>query len=645
MPGFLEPVNDDATVTFEVSFTVPERGTAVTRAFGEKPDYTDLHLYLAEFDLVGTPLDNGKSNVYLAQEETPTPPADPAKVVFKVTLNQTSDPKVLHLIAVPKDVDLSFGDYGMEGNIIPALATTGGDEAYWQRLEFPRGYGEMTKDADGKETWTVLQEAKDKLTMVPMIRNFAQVTVQLSEELQEANKFVLEGYTLLNIPTFGSIAPWDNREGYFVFPEFLNANNQQKDYSEMDYTGLTLGEISKYDAAESDFTNTPSYLYERRYTSVNHTQLIIKGNYNNLGSSYYKIDLGLPHDGKFDFFNLLRNFNYVVTITDVAASGYDNATDAKNGVVYNNLSFDLDTQKMLNISNGSDMIWVNFTTAVVTQDTDAARTLKFAFRYKTGITGANGGTTDNKEEYVKGLEPGNVIESVTRSTATNPNDSTDWMFYEIKTKAPKPTMETQSFVVVNNETGLGRTINLILTDPWVVTDQCVYGRNYNTDFPTNNNELGVVGDQAADPLTIFFNLPNYLPEAIFPLSFLIESDMQNIENNPQAEQPVTYGTSSFSTPDNPIVGRRIKFIKTVTWSDYNTALSESYPTGLLVPDPTDVTKELHRVRCRFQTITSLSNLGIEVGQSVTSTVRITNPYFTAVGGGYIDVQFTRTRTN
>lgn len=65
-----------------------------------------------------------------------------------------------------------------------------------------------------------------------------------------------------------------------------------------------------------------------------------------------------------------------------------------DGVVYNNLSFDVTTNKMLNISNGTDMVWVNFTTAVVTQNTDADRTIKFGFKYAKNI-GKDNETVDN----------------------------------------------------------------------------------------------------------------------------------------------------------------------------------------------------------------------------------------------------------
>lgn len=626
--------------TLSVSLFMPDMGSVLTRSLGENPDYADLHLYVVEFNDNGDPLNNDLSNIYLAEDETPLPAAAPNQIVFKLSPNQAENPKVLHLIAVPKNVQLSFGEFGFEGNIIPALTTSNGNDAYWRRVQLPNGYGEII---DGN--WVILDEAREALTGVPMIRNFAKITVTKDNRQgydATLDNFDLEGYALVNVPSAGTVAPWISTETETGFPDFVDPDDKtQIPYIYLNYSGILAGNIRQQNVSEASFTGpdatSPKYLYERPYSDVNHTQLIVKGNYNNEGSSYYKIDLGEQEDGQFNFFNLIRNFNYIVRITKVGSSGYSTPMEALNGVVYNNLSFDIDTQNMLNISNGSDMLWVNFTTAVISQNTDAARTLKFRFRYKTNI-GSNGGTVANSGDYVKNLEPGTVIESV-----SGPVTDGEWMEYTIKTKAPSPDAAYQSFVVVNNATGLGRTINLILRDPWEVTDAFEAAGNYDYspfDIPTDS--IGTASAAAKQPLTIFFTIPNDLPKAIFPLSFVMESNMQNIENNPIGTLVVSSGSSSFEN----VIGRRIKYIKTVSWSDYNNPLSEDYPTGTIVNENG---KDVHKVRSRFRTITALTDYD-NVSQA-TSTVRITNQYFTTpfiegstenrVNDGKIDVTFTR----
>lgn len=626
--------NGDGTFTLSASLAIPRMATAESRAMGADPQYDNLRLYLVEFERYGADaLSNPISNVYMAEEETPE--AD--RVVFKVTLNKSDQPRVLHLIAVPKDVELSFTDWGMEGTVIPALTTSAGNEAYWQRVEFPDGYGQEVNDV-----WQTPQNVKEKLQNVPMIRNFAQVSVTVTPEAQQ--NFVLTGFALTNTPTAGTVAPWNSTD--MLFPAYTDGAGNQLSYPEIAYDGLIPGSAQIIDPSPSaaQCTPEPKFIYERPFSSVSHTQVIIAGRYRGGAESYYKIDLGSLENGVFEIYNILRNFNYIVRINGVSASGYSTVEGALQGVVFNNISFDVQTQQMLNISDGTDMLWVNFTTAVVTQNTDASRTIRFAYRYRKNISSGSG-TVDNGAATVIDLKPGDVIESV--EELTSPSDSTDWRFYQIKTFAPTSEQKTQEFVVVNNESGLGRRIQLILREPWEVTRNRVFAGNYNlpSQFPTDTNYENVVGDGAQAPLTVFFTIPDNLPRAIFPLSFVLEADRQNIENNPVGTLVVTSGTSSFPN----VQGSRIKYVKTITWTDYNTDLDADHPTGVIVPDQNNPDVKIRRVRCRFRTITSLENLG-ETG-SRTTIVRIHNPYFTTPkdvdgnreNGGNIEVSFTRKR--
>lgn len=606
--------NGDGTLTLTVSLDVPGMEIASSRVMGDTPDYAGLKLYLLEFNLNGQePLSNFLTNIYQAENETPT--GD--EVQFSVKLKKTEDPKVLHLIAVPKDVDLSIGNqYGSEGALIPELTTANGQDAYWQRVEFPKGYS--TQGTDG--TWMPNADLSNKLTRVPMIRNFAQISVQ-----NKAQDFTLKGFAVVNVPQTGTVAPWNSND--MRFPAYLDDSNGQKSYVEMDYSGQQVNvasldrKVSFVEAASS------KYIYERPYSSVYPTQVLIRGSYAGGAETYYKIDLGrTDENGIFEHYNLLRNFHYQININEVTAAGYADEQSALNGVVYNNISFDVLTAKMLNISNGKDMLWVNFTTKVITRADDC--TFLFAYRYKSDITSSGGGTVQNKLNII-GLEGGDVIASVTELQTPPEGQPTDWKYYEITTHTPTAERKMQSFVVTNPETGLARTINLVLRVPWEIVRDRVFAGNYNLpeEFPDQLEGGGKFENKVSDaekkPLTVFFVLPDDLPEAIFPLTFELEADRQNIENNPIGTLVVTSGSSLFPN----ITGERIKYLKTITWTDYNTETTTKNYTGVVVPDqrdPSGATK-IRRVRCRFRTITSLANLGVTT--STTTRVRIHNPYF------------------
>lgn len=634
------------TFTISASVAVPELKQSLGRALTDTPDYGDLKLYLLEFDNNGTPLSNFITAVYTPSRETP----QDGYVTFDVTLNKVVTPKVLHLIAVPKSVDLNPSTFsGSEGTILPRLVVSDEVGAYWRRLEFDN-YGSFG-GADNTE-WTTNPDLKSTLTMVPLIRNFSRVSIS-----NNATGFQLLGYAVFNVPTSGTIAPWDGGNG--VFPEFMDGNNL-KEYDAIDYDGILPADYDlknigiNPEGTDIEDGTAPKYFYERPFSSVNHAMVVIKGRYGNEAVSYYKIDLGQiatsgSNQGVFSYYDLLRNFDYHININRVGTSGYSTYQLALNGVVYNNFSFDVSTNHLLNISNGTDMIWVNKNTIVVNKDTQTDRTVRFGVKYSKNINTSSPANGNDDVKIIKGSNWDEVVDSWTESAPVKGEDAT-YKYYEIVTKAPNASGETlqTDFIVINPETGLGRTVNIIVRKPWEITRVYEFAGNYNTpnQFPVaprpGNNCQNLADDGEKAPITVFFVIPNDLPEAIFPVRFELEADRQNIENNPIGTLVVESGPSLF----NPLE-TRMKYVKTVTWTDYNTVLDNINFTGTIVDDVhvdgTVVPGKIHRVRCRFRTITSLENLGVAIGGSTTTNVRIHNDYFTDAEGGDPTVSFVRTR--
>ena len=113
------------------------------------------------------------------------------------------------------------------------------------------------------------------------------------------------------------------------------------------------------------------------------------------------------------------------------------------------------------------------------------------------------------------------------------------------------------------------------------------------------------GTNVGSQFTIFFDIPDNIPEVLFPLEFTIESNLQGLENEPMGTIVVTTGPSLF--PENNGYNR-IQYVKSVTWTEYNSELKMDTrdDNGTMIGNPEDgpVT---HRVRCRFRTIESVAN--------------------------------------
>lgn len=595
-------------VIVNVTVDAPEMSDIQTRALNAAPDYSDMHLYLVEFVDNGNPLQNTYITTYEPESEQP----QAGKVTYKVVLNSTSKSRILHLIALPKDQTLGLDNIGtgIEASVIPNLKTTNNIPAYWRRLEFPAGYA---KEENGQ---IVAADELEQLENVALVRNFSRVTIT-----NAAANFQLKGFAIVNNPLSGSVAPWNSTT--YTFPELLNANDQQIGYSALAATyggfaapGLNLGNQEAGSLSVEEGVTT-QYLYERPFNSIRHTYLLVKGRRTgDTADSYYKLDIGKnDSDGIFRYYGLLRNFSFNITINSVEQKGYPDIQQALDGVVYNNFSFDINLSSMLNISDGDEIVFVNFTTAVLT-DSDPQE-LEFKYRYKKGNQYINEPTFNGGNVSFIGLNPGNVIERVEYGTT---NDADGWRTVKLYCYGAQPETKTQSFTIVK-PTGLGRTINLILHRKWTFDNVKEFPGVLENWNATTKDE-GEVGDAVGSDFTIFFDIPDNLEEAMFPLVFTLEADRQNMENNPIGALVVTSGPSGFSG----VTGNRIKYQKSVTWTQYNDPLlSDPADNGTAIDNGNGTFT--HRVRCRFRTTTDLTNLPFDES---TTRVLITNDNFNSV---------------
>lgn len=682
LPAQPDYIDNGDTFTINVSLDVPEMTQTMTRAMVATPDYTGLKLYVVEFEGNG---DNPASSFYnrMCQVTSETPAND--HVNFTLQLYKETTPKVLHLIAVPQDVTISVTEPQSEAVVLPNILTSNGNEAYWQRIVFPEGYGTMVGSVvDGTAEFKKHPEAQleAKLKMVPMVRNFCAIDVN-----DNATSFNLEGFVVTNTPRQGTVAPWNvdmsRFEPFHTYTEGNSANAKAIPFATLKKTYAGIRPSNSYNdtPTETDMSLSEKYLYESPFNTARPTQVIIKGSYN--GKTYfYKIDIGEVDDETKEFihYNLLRNIRYTININQVSSEGYDTFAGALNGSVANNLSYDVSSSSMPTISNGTDMLQVSYTYKIVTDDD--SREFEFAYRYRQNIETSPAVYLGPNDGITTTLTQGAAIESV-----SDPEKGSDgWVRYTVKVKnrGEDTGQIRQQFVVRNNATGLARTVEIVLTSPFDVTRNEVYGGNYDKgdDFPyTMPQYQSKVHYEVGAPLTVFFTIPDNLPQSIFPLRFEYEADNQNIENNQIGNLVVQSGESLFGNGKTTI-----RYVKTVSWTDYNTLLEES-PTGVLVAKRNDEGKLVdeydnviadnlsdiqdnksaldrvvwrHHIRARFTTITGYDSATAAAAEGIT-TIRIHNPYFhlgkpdntskdQAVGkpvtttgqeGGVIEVKFTR----
>lgn len=600
-------------ITVSASMTVDKLPVVESRAFGDTPG-EGLTVNVFEFTGGGDFSSRFLVRKYPATVTSATTAANNGvDVNFTFTLQKTSEARVLHFVVAPEDLNVSYGSVAA---VLQSLSVSGDADAYWGRVDFPQGYCTRTV-VDGKEIYNPIDGLEDKLKSIPVIRNFAKISVT-----ENLTNFELTGFELVNVPDAGTVAPWNITAQ--TIPNLLN-NNKMRPYSEVttgtiNYHGI-LSPQASITHTEKDLTDgtltlgfnstQPQYMYEHPYEEGRRTYVIVAGRYDGADEvTYYKIDLGHEEGAQqiFRNYDILRNYHYAVTITGVAREGYATVKDAIEGTVFNNLSASTETRDMTSLSDGTDLIGVNTTKFVVTK---AGEELVFKCKYTRDIN-TGSGTTDNSQLTFIGLEDGPIING-------DPVRSVDGdsIVYTISTKAPTDIPQEQTFTVVGRN-GLGRTITLLSHTPWKLSNIQTFKGSENTRPTITQVADTIIGTEMGDALTIYFDLPDGMSSAWFPLQFTLESNRQNIENNSAANSTLVVTTGQSLWTD--ITDSRVGYIKTVTYDQYQ---YQSDANNVILVNQPNTT---HTVRCRFRTTLALSSLPGSPTQTVTN-VRISNPYF------------------
>ena len=518
----VEPNPEEGAVLVNFSVQVPEMQVA-TRSFTDQK-IESLHLLV--FD----------ENGYFVQAAEATGTFGVVKDTeykFTAQLMQSPYKRVVHFIAnLPKAVN----EYGSETALINALTTSSSQDAYWQRVELPNGILEGN------------QAMKEAFTKVPLVRNFVKISVDIDNQADAI--FDYEGIAVINVPNKGTVAPFNVNNGTYAT---YSAGIPYSDLNDAGYYGYEPSDmkIVNTDTSKPTFA-TEHYIYERRQNQddKDYTYVIIKGKYNKSGTStYYKVDIV---DGNKEPYNLLRNFNYVINIKSVLGPGYESADAAAKAAASNNISASIDTKNLLNISDGSSRLYVEYVDKVITKP----GTFTLKYKYLPNISD-NTKTNYNKPAN-DDVDLINVVGDVIASyiKASSDDDASDWRTITFTT--PATITETKLQTITIKAGVLQREINLILCKPFVLTV---------TSTPTGSAALN------ADA-TVKLGLPAGLPAAIFPLEFVIVETGLSI--SPDASRNNLPVRTSLNVNGQTVSGGQyFGFVKKVEYSDYNPTNSDT----------------------------------------------------------------------
>lgn len=487
---------------------------------------------------------------------------------FKVKLARTDYKRTIHFVANSPIANVMDYPMSTEGNILTSLVVSGEQDAYWQRVVLPNGItGTQDTDANDNVIYVPTDEVKAALSNVPLVRNNSRVKVvnALTSDKKQLRELA---FVLVNIPASGTVVPFNNNSGEFV--DFKD----DTDYAKLDAANYDGFEPANRDLINNTFTGGNlncengtawvtataadansgyHYLYERNQ-KLEPAYVIVSGIYDtDTTPTYYKIDI---INDKGESYNLLRNIQYTVNITNVLGSGFATAEEAYNAGPTNNLNFSVETKNLLNLSDGESAFYVEYTQKVINQ---SGATVTLRYRYITDLsTGAN-----NTDAVTITKGDGEVISGdIADGDDTTDDDGWNTMSFTAGT-IPAEGESAKTQIVTLRAGSFARNVEFILTRPYTLM----------LDVPDK------VGDTLGSYVISSLILEERLPMGIFPLEFVVVAENNSLSPDATLNTlPVVTGVNVDGTPGGQHFGYKV----TYEWDQYYTVLGgvESYNTTI-----------------------------------------------------------------
>ena len=487
---------------------------------------------------------------------------------YTVTLTLTDEPRIIHYVA---NCPVDQVEYGHETSVIGNMyvdrngsegAKTTYETSYWARIEVPHI---LVKEEtiNGTTVVSLVDDIKDKFTHVPLLRNYAEITVTDKTD----KTFLFEGFTVYNLLDRGTVAPYNYNSNEQKFQSFFTYDDEgainnytYPQISEFGYEGhaLTSAKLITDFIRNDDGTvkiygsEEPFYVYERKVSVMTDEEekwrespphIIIKGRYNggdpveeNSPVYYYKMDLVYTENTngfeEIKYYNILRNFKYQFNLTKIHDEGYGSLAEAVAGVAGNNISGSSSTSKLTNVSDNEGRLWVSYTD--ITLVTGDAVTFKYKYipNYYNSTDIDTYQKVNNNLVRFENTEDGEVITGFV--VAKEDITSGEWAGYRevtISVKEPDDIVRHQIISLKTDNANLNRQIRHTLRKKLTMEVECT----------------PKVRGSIMEPVTVDIKLPPGLTDDMFPLMLNMETYDRTLSpdavNNGATGIPVTAGPS------------------------------------------------------------------------------------------------------
>ena len=514
--------DETGLVAVTMKVQIPQAELYATKALGDRAEAPSIKdIRVAVFGTSGYPQTYTLAEpIVSTTDESPGSYADVngRTFYFKVLLPVYDGEAHVHIIA-NGDESIKFLDENEE-TIMATMKTQGDVGAYWARIVMPDGIlaqldqnGIMQTDNEGN--FIPSAETAHLFEDLVLVRNFAEVKL-----INDATNIRNVSWTLVNVPTMGSVAPmdgdgWvDDYKDYEFDPTTGMMVNGGKSYTGFMFEEDPMDYSVPADAAITLGLSDQAFVYERIKPSEKATCILMKAQFYNGASwdtdyTYYRLDLTDEKVG--GYFPLYRNYLYQMEIKRVGNRGAKSIAEAMNRDSGGNVSLSTEARKLTDLSDGESRLYVEYVEKNFTSGGKKGLWVQY-------VPDVSTGTVDNSSIVVK-VKDGNrgtALDADTPLTLTPTSESsqTGWYFFEFELNDQSETADLVSILQViasngktdDHKSTLYRDITLRVIKKMDLTLSLVPKK--------------VDGQGSATVLSI--TLPTGLPESMFPMELKIE---------------------------------------------------------------------------------------------------------------------------
>ncbi len=566
-------VEQTPTVEFKFTATFPDTKMPTRGAMGDTPVIDNL--YVAVFGQSSNALGGTLQHWTPAELIEAVDDSHTYKAEYKVILPLSDEGREIHFIAnYPDDEPPTFD---REREVLEKFNTADGNGAYWQRVSLPDGIKGYIDEETGEYKLDV--ETASKLSSVHLVRNYAKITV---EEALPTAEFTIDSYTLINVPTKGTIAPENNNSFVTPYTQIemycdAAADSDLDFVAELDnvnYRGLmpSDAEIDTSDPGESSMvppnsSKKPSgfYMYERPVpTQVNtQTAVIVKLTWKDADDEiwtteghtespnkllagqtyYYKIEV-IGASG--EYVPIRRNIWYKIQLTGLEGDGEQTYSSAFSGPYFGNVSASIETATLNEITDNTSTITVSRMDYTTVSSGDK---VDIYFQYHP--VGGETITTEGTDVTTSIRTVDGYSQSISsKTTAINAS----WQ---------GGTWGKITVTLKDVDTG-GNMLRGILRIQGNRAGKRVLFRDIVFTVMPKANFVSTASDVTTngDNVNVTIKLPPNLSYSVFPVQVKIEAQNKNLTTN-DPNLPVGFGESMFTSGVNSFY-----FIRTIQYSDY-----------------------------------------------------------------------------